>query len=219
MFTTRKIESLTLGKILKETRLSLGLSLQKCSRVLKIQQKYLERLERGLYDKLPADVYTKNFVKKYARLLKLDAEQIIPYYHRERELDERLRTQKISPRPLRSARFTITPKSLILFVLSLFFLFTAGYIFYQLMKLIGGPFIVLVHPSEDMTTASDKIEITGKTDPSAYLTINGQAVNLEGDGNFREILSLQPNLNIIRLEAVNRFGKKTTKIRQIIKEN
>lgn len=218
MFTTRKIESLSLGKILKEARISLGLSLEKCSQLLKIQKKYLERLERGLYDKLPADVYTKKFVEKYAQLLELDSNGLIQYYHRERKIDERLHSQKIVGGHLKVPRFVITPRVITCFLLSFFFLLTISYFFYQLRNLVGRPVIVLESPLEDIVTSVEKIAIIGQTDPSVYLTINGQPVNLEKDGNFEETISLQPNLNIIRLEAVNRFGRKTTKIRQIIQE-
>lgn len=218
MFRAKKIESLTLGKILKETRISSGLSLEKCSQVLKIQKKYLERLEQGFYEKLPADVYTKSFIKKYARLLDLDVDKMLQYYSQERKIAQHLRNQKAISGSLKSPRFVITPRIITLFILLFFFLFTAGYLFYQFKKLIGRPAIFLEYPLENSVTSSEKVEFKGKTDPSIYLTINGQPVNLERDGSFKEMVSLQANLNTIRLEAVNQFNKKTIKVRQIIKE-
>ena len=77
MFITREIESPSPGEILKEKRKMQGLSLQECSKKLKIQKRYLEWLESDEYKRLPADIYTKNFLKRYAIFLNLDERPLL----------------------------------------------------------------------------------------------------------------------------------------------
>ena len=68
-FTKKNIETLTLGEKLKKLRSERRISLGDVSRNTKIQIKYLEFIEEGAYDKLPADVYAKGFLKSYAEFL------------------------------------------------------------------------------------------------------------------------------------------------------
>lgn len=71
------------GEILRETRVSLGLTLEAAEEETKIRRKYLEALEREDYEQLPGRVYAKAFLRTYAKFLGLDSEVLI------REFDER----------------------------------------------------------------------------------------------------------------------------------
>ena len=62
-FTTKKIESLTLGERLKKMRNDRRLGTNDVAKMIKVQVKYLQYLEDGEYAKLPADVYVKGFLR------------------------------------------------------------------------------------------------------------------------------------------------------------
>ncbi|MBX7111146.1 MAG: helix-turn-helix domain-containing protein [Dehalococcoidia bacterium] len=66
-----------LGDWLRETRLRKGLSFAEVERTTRINRHYLEALEAEHYDVIPAPVYARGFVRSYARMLGLDAEEAV----------------------------------------------------------------------------------------------------------------------------------------------
>jgi hypothetical protein len=61
----------------RETR---GVSLEDVARVTKIHLRTLERLEDARFDELPADVFVRGFIRNYARVVGLDAEDALQRY-------------------------------------------------------------------------------------------------------------------------------------------
>lgn len=64
----------SLGQLLREVRQRRALSLGEVERDTRINRDYLEALEQERYELLPAPVYTRGFVRAYARHLGLDEE-------------------------------------------------------------------------------------------------------------------------------------------------
>jgi hypothetical protein len=117
---------------------------------------------------------------------------------------------------LSQARFVITPKTLGLAVGAVIFLFIAGYLGYQLHFLISPPSLSISEPVSDVITQSLVITVRGETEPTAKLLINGQIAYLEKDGSFSQEVTLNQGLNIIKVEAINRFEKKNSIVRQVV---
>ncbi len=65
------------GQILRAARQERGLSLDDAERGTRIRREFLEALEADDYDRLPAPVYTRGFIRSYARWLGLDPEAIL----------------------------------------------------------------------------------------------------------------------------------------------
>ena len=85
-FIKKSVGTLTLGEKLKKLRSERRMSLSEASRFTRIQIKYLEYLEDGLYDKLPANVYVKGFLKSYAECLGVDENNLLRMYDKESEI-------------------------------------------------------------------------------------------------------------------------------------
>jgi cytoskeleton protein RodZ len=66
----------SIGETLRRERLKRKLDLQGVSGELKISPRLLEAIEDENFDKLPGGVFTKSFVRQYARLLGLDEDEI-----------------------------------------------------------------------------------------------------------------------------------------------
>lgn len=64
------------GERLRETRESLGISLEEVEAETKIRKLYIEALEKENFSILPPQVYATGFVKRYAKMLKLDADAL-----------------------------------------------------------------------------------------------------------------------------------------------
>lgn len=69
-----------LGEILRQAREDKGLSLAQVEEATKIRSTYLQALEEDDFERLPAPVYVRGFLKNYAKFLGLDAEQILALY-------------------------------------------------------------------------------------------------------------------------------------------
>ncbi len=67
----------TLGGYLKEAREEQGLTYEQLTAKTRIPEKHLEALEEEDYQRLPAKVFTKGFVRSYARALALDEEEAV----------------------------------------------------------------------------------------------------------------------------------------------
>jgi len=75
---------LSLGQLLKLKRQDQGLSLEKIAQITRISLYNLQFLESDQYHLLPGEVYTRGYLKSYARVLRLDPEEIIKIYHQQR---------------------------------------------------------------------------------------------------------------------------------------
>ena len=73
------------GKTLKQIRQGMGIELQAISKEMKINARTLEWIEEEAFEKLPALVYLKGFLKSYARSLGLDPSKVIEEYLRFKE--------------------------------------------------------------------------------------------------------------------------------------
>jgi DnaJ-class molecular chaperone len=68
------------GRELKQVRERMGIELQTVSKETKISLKILESLEEENFEKLPALVYLKGFLKSYAQCLGLDSQKVVEEY-------------------------------------------------------------------------------------------------------------------------------------------
>ncbi|MCX5717304.1 MAG: DUF4115 domain-containing protein [Nitrospirae bacterium] len=68
------------GEILKKKREELGYNLKEIAKALRIRSDYLKAIEEGTFEKLPVAVYTKGYIREYAKFLKADAEIVIKAY-------------------------------------------------------------------------------------------------------------------------------------------
>jgi len=66
----------SVGETLRQQRLRRNVELQQVSEELKISSRMLEAIEADEYGKLPGGVFAKSFVRQYAAVLGLDAEEV-----------------------------------------------------------------------------------------------------------------------------------------------
>jgi cytoskeleton protein RodZ len=69
-----------LGSKLKREREGRALGLRDVSRVTKIPERSLTRLEEGKWEELPGEVFIRGFLRSYARCVGLDGEELVRQY-------------------------------------------------------------------------------------------------------------------------------------------
>jgi cytoskeletal protein RodZ len=83
-------ELATFGEELRREREIRGISLKEIADATKISKRFLEAIERNDHKTLPAPVFTRGFVREYARYLGLNAEEIVNRYNYAAAGDDRI---------------------------------------------------------------------------------------------------------------------------------
>lgn len=215
-FTKKKIGSLTLGEKLRKIRSERRLSLKEISKSTRIQNKYLEYLENGEYDKLPPNVYVKGFLKSYANYLGVDENYLLKLYDREKGIQANLKGNDGNQKdrtnePIKLSRFIITPK--VLLVSGGIALVVLGflYLFHEIDNFISTPHLVVTKPIEGETIEEKSTYVSGITEKNSQVFINDQPILVNDSGEFNENVSLQKGLNTVTVKSKNKFNKESVK--------
>lgn len=68
------------GQLLKDGREKLGFSQKEIASQLNLQTEIIDAVEKDAKDRLPAPTYVRGYIRNYAKLVKLDAEELIKLY-------------------------------------------------------------------------------------------------------------------------------------------
>jgi cytoskeleton protein RodZ len=105
-------ELASFGEELRREREIRGISLKEIADATKISRRFLEAIERNDHPTLPAPVFTRGFVREYARYVGLNAEDMVNRYNFAAARDDRIEKppelQKYPQTPVRD----ISPKPL-----------------------------------------------------------------------------------------------------------
>jgi cytoskeleton protein RodZ len=71
---------LTAGQVLAERREKLGLSIEECAETLKLSVSKIKALEADNDDPFPSEIFQRGYLKNYAKLVDLSANDVL-YYH------------------------------------------------------------------------------------------------------------------------------------------
>lgn len=234
-FVKKSVGTLTLGEKLKRIRSDRRMSLHEVSKNTRIQVKYLEYLEEGRYEKLPAEVYVKGFLRNYADFLGVDDQALIKLYEKERGIKKNLEKSKkqrfnggkfydsfhrksqeeeteISPMPVRIRALVITPRMIALGCIIVLVFSGVFYLYKEVGSFASTPRLVVINPSANYSTDGNSVMIEGITERDARLFINDQPVLVDDEGKFREELAVQSGANVVNIKAVNRFEKETVEV-------
>ena len=103
-------ELASFGEELRREREIRGISLKEISDATKISKRFLEAIENNDHRNLPAPVFTRGFVREYARYVGLNAEEMVNRYNFAASQDDRIekppQIEKYPQTPVRD----ITPK-------------------------------------------------------------------------------------------------------------
>lgn len=215
-FKTKKVtETITVGECLKRKREELNMLVEEAGKKLQIKKEYLQYIEEGNYSQLPPSVYTRGFIRSYAKLVGLDSERLISLYNKELAFENRIGKKKkdfnVGQDPKRELPLggypLITPK-LLTIVLSLIAIVVVGYyLFHQISSFSSTPYLFVSSPVSEEVVKENKIAVKGETEKDANLKINGEEVFVDPNGFFQEDIMLQPGKNTLIIEVSNKFNR------------
>jgi hypothetical protein len=205
----------TTGIVLQEARLARKLDIEEVAKITKIRPQFLRFLEADDYSRLPNATVAKGFIKNYGQFLGLNSSYLLAIFRRdfaenqEGQIVPRGMVEPVTKSSIWTPRSTVI--ALVVFLFTLFL----GYLAYQYSLLVGPPYLVVASPAQNFTTTQNTIEVYGKTDPEATISVNNQLVALEKGGQFYVRLRLLPGTNQITVAAQNKSGKTTDITRTI----
>lgn len=204
----------TVGEILSAARQKQKITLDQAEKATKIRQKFLIALERNEFHKLPPGIFTRGFVRNYATYLGLSPNEILAFYRRQVNEEKNLLTHKSPLKPLNAPKIPtfFSPINVGIGILLLLFV---TYLLYSYIRFASSPALIIHSPAQNSITSNEQIEIIGKTDPDATVTINNQPINTDENGNFSVKVNLTDGFNNFTITATNKFGRQTTTSRSL----
>jgi cytoskeletal protein RodZ len=198
---------------LKEERNYLKIPLEDAEEKTKISRTYLEAIEDARIEDLPfANIYKKNFIKKYANYLGLDLGNQISQIILVNEQHQTTYDTKTNF----TYKIPNLPRILKIIAISIVLLAFVSYLGIQIQNILKPPALAVYAPENGEITQNMTTEVRGKTAPEIEVSINGKEIKSQENGEFNETVNLNVGLNTITVTAKKKYGKLTSETRYVI---
>ncbi|MCD4706048.1 helix-turn-helix domain-containing protein [bacterium] len=211
-----------LGKKFSDKRISQNIRIEEAEETVNIQRKYLLAMEEGDYGRLPGQIYAKNFVKTYAKFLKLDVGACLEDLEREYFLFNHLTSaqcnwkQKNSIKFKNLFRFAVTPKILKNIAIVTAFLLCFTYLGAEAKNIFNPPQIEIFYPPNNLVIEKQVIEIKGVAEKGAEISINDKDILTDVEGNFAKDVCLRSGVNVIKITANKKYSKTNVIFKKVL---
>ncbi len=196
---------LSVGEMLKSERERRGLTLQQAEKEIRIRQKFLAQIEQNDWSGFASKIYISGIIRNYSQFLGLDPEKMLAFFRRDYERIEELSFKK------KMSTSYLTPqtkKFAVGGIVSLCLLFVL-YFGYQLNLYLSPPTIIIEHTKTSFRSV-DRVRVTGHTDRDAIITIFGERVYQDRNGEFSYDFPLKKGKNTLTIDVTGANGRKTT---------
>ncbi|MCB9803085.1 helix-turn-helix domain-containing protein [Candidatus Nomurabacteria bacterium] len=207
----------TVANRLKNSRLEKSLSLDDVSEQINVQKKYLEILESGNYQDLPGDIYVRNWIKLYGNFLSVPVNELLLDYKLEKTLGQKF-TAVQNKNKKYHWKFLgphLLKRALVVFVV----LVVLGYFAWEINNIVSPPQVKVFQPENNTKTTESVILISGQTEKEIQLSINGELILLDAEGNFSKEVNLSLGLNNLVINAKKKHSKKRVIELNILRES
>jgi len=204
------------GEKLQQARLLKNLKIEEIAKQINIRPEYLSALEEERFDKLPAGLYGKNFIREYASFLDLNVKEILKGW--DKQISNSSPDDPFSRKILAKNKFIIFPKLIRNFFIIGAIIVCFLYLSFYFKQIILPPELIITQPAANLSLNATNIEISGQTEKEAEITINGELVLNNHDGYFSQTVNLKKGLNNIIIKAKKKYSREETVTRQILVE-
>jgi hypothetical protein len=91
-----------------------------------------------------------------------------------------------------------------------------GYALFNSRIFIKGPQLIINSPIDGNTVSESKIEMTGKTLNTSFISVNDRAISIDEQGNFSVPVILQSGYNQVVIKAHDKFERQVTKTLRLV---
>jgi len=218
-FVIRKFDnSQTLGEKLKAIRREANFTLPQMEEKTKIRKVFIKAIEAGEYDKLPAPIYARNYLKVYVRALGADETYFLDQYELERGTCDFVKNARLPRRRTRALQFLVASRFMKIGVLSLLAIAVMAYVGIQLRSITAPPDLLVYEPNDGILTDEAMIAVTGHAEEGTHVQINGSDALLSQTGFFEMDVALERGLNVIEIMSTKRYSKPAVEYRRVVLE-
>lgn len=226
----------TIGEKLKNQRLKLKLTLSIAANETKIREDTLRQLEENDFTKFTSHLYTKGFIRNYAKYLNLDPAPLIAIYKRDYEIQTASRVNLTKPtkvhdepRPKEASQppITLTSRKFTI-AIALVVCALLGVLLVQVVKnAFTAPDLKIVTPIEAFTGETKKVIyndstmiISGETSPFSVIRINEEIIPLKQGFIFESPpYPITSERNVFLITATSQLGVQSSLKLELEKEN
>ena len=201
--------------MLQATRLQKKLEIEDISRITKIRKNFLASIEADDYSSLPSGTVARGFIRNYSEFLGLPPDNVLAIFRRDFIENQ---SGRIIPRGMAEPAVNVsfwTPKATVVSLVILVFALFGAYLVYQYHLLTGPPDLSLAEPKDKIIVSEPNLLVSGRTDPEAAVSVNGQLISLDKGGYFSLRISLNSGENKITVSASAKSGKSSVLTRTV----
>lgn len=209
-------DSKNISSLILDALRAKGLSVERLSQLTGVSERFIVSFIEGKIEKLPSPPYARGYLIKIAEALNLDGEKLWREYLKNSEALPRSGEKDYLPKNrFAPPRFN---KRLALIILILVIAF--GYILIKLTSSLGRTELTFTNLDNNPTVVQDKtFKIVGKINPANnQLTLNGERLYPNKEGDFEKIIELQPGFNTLTFGVKKLLGKEFIINKQVFYE-
>jgi len=203
----------TLGERLRQARSLKKLKVEEVAKILQIRPEYISALEEENWEKLPAGLYGKNFLKQYARFLKLNTKELL-----KQASTTEATSNPFSQKIVAKNKFIVFPKIVKNAIIIITVLACLLYLATYSKKIFLPPELIITAPSQNLLIHDNIITVSGQTEAGAEVRINNEITLNNDNGAFSQTINLKKGLNNIIISAQKKYSQSQTVTRQILVE-
>ncbi len=205
-------ENRGLANLILEALKLKGFTLDKLSQLTGVSERSLALLLEERFEKLPSAPYVHGYLVKIAEVLNLDGQKLWQEYLKNNSGIRRSGQEDTLP----FNRFAIPKLSKKIIVAAGVIIIVLILIIFRLPAFFGQPELKISNINDNPTVVQDSdFTVHGIMNPADELTINGEAVYPDKDGNFDKSILLQSGFNNIVFQTKKLLGKIYTVTKQI----
>jgi transcriptional regulator with XRE-family HTH domain len=208
------------GEDLKELRELRGWSLEQLSKVTGMPASTIEALENEELDRLRDPIYAERHVRVLVKALEGRVGFFLHKYRiflEENGLNGDSQPLTFFARVRRSALFVPSKYFLILLPLPLAFVL-GWYVWRQAAYLSAPPRLEVSLPVDHAVVHEPAVRVSGLTDPTASVLINGSPAVVESSGDFGLSLNIPRGMTKLSIVAERRYGGRSEDVRYVTYE-
>lgn len=206
----------TLGEKLKAVRREANFTLSEMEKKTKIRRQFLQAIETGEYDKLPAPIYARNYLKVYVRALGADETYFLNQFEIECGTCDFIKNARLPLRRTRALQFLVASRLIKIGMFSLLALAVMIYIGTQLRSITAPPDLLVYEPNDGFSTSEAIIKVTGHAEDDTQVQVNGVNALLSQTGFFEMNIALERGLNVIEIKSTKRYSKPAIEYRRVV---
>ncbi len=172
-----------------------------------VPERYVEALVVGKTEQLPARPYVRGYLFKIANALGADPNLLWQSYGRFVEAASPAHADRLPTNRFALKRIS-TRRMAILLILLAFLIFLG----FRLDNILGRPTLNVSVPE---TTESEVITISGDISPGDTLTLNGEVIYPNEEGEFEKQVRLEPGLNTLEFRVKRYLGRETKIVKRV----